>query len=292
MGSASQERRNRRENACHVLEQIQSWGVVVPPASRLVLMQRALSRNDPVPPSESGFEVVLEAERDLGILGFVFDQANRIEDREGFLRCVRKVVKDPVLPQENLEKSDGRDAQFEMLVGAVCQKAEMHPVRFDEPDVTCVFDGVKYGIAAKRLKNAGNIDSRVKKAIEQIGRSGLPGVIALDVSVALNRDNLRITECLPHENFGQLLQDEIGRFREKHALEIMGRVGSVPAIGVLFMYHQVRMWTPTEWGLDTMTCPLGLIGDTAKGDKEFRMLWESFKTGLPGLRDLNESTTA
>ena len=90
------------------------------------------------------------------------------------------------------DNSPGRDAAFELYVGAVCaDHAEFYPVDFEEPDITCVWQGTKYAFAAKRIKNEKNLIRRVREATDQIARSGLQGVIGFDTCLAFNPENLR-----------------------------------------------------------------------------------------------------
>src|SRR5262245_51039241 len=144
-------RRSRAENATYVVDQVRSLGLVPHPTSRLMQMHRALNRGH-VHCDDPDFPAALEAERDLQHLGFAFDQMHAHRDKPKFRALVKRLLKDSVLPQDNRENSPGRDAQFELYLAAICQKAGLLPVDCAEPDVTCTVEGAKFGIAAKRLK--------------------------------------------------------------------------------------------------------------------------------------------
>ena len=58
--------------------------------------------------------------------------------------------------------------------------------------MTCIHDGAKYGLAAKRLKNLQNLYARVRKAVCQLDKAGLPGIIVLDLALAFNPANRRL----------------------------------------------------------------------------------------------------
>ena len=120
-------------------------------------------------PYDPHFEAALEGERDLQVLAFVFDCAAKMPNRRHeFCRLIRNALKDSLLPNEDRGQSKGRDAQFELFVAAVCQNAGLHPVKPEEPDVTCHIEGIKFGIAAKRIKNISNLEQHVRKAAVQI----------------------------------------------------------------------------------------------------------------------------
>src|SRR5262249_21505420 len=148
-----------------------------------VLMRPFIPRDDPE------YRIASEADRDMQILAFVFDQLMDFRDDEQFRIKVGLLLRDHALPQDGSEQSSGRDTQFELLVAAVCKSAGLVPLGFEEPDLTCTFNGVKFGIAAKRLKSMAKMRTRLKSATEQIKRAQLPGVIAVDASVGLNPHN-------------------------------------------------------------------------------------------------------
>jgi hypothetical protein len=107
-----------------------------------------------IPRDHPKFEVALEAERDMQLLGYVFDQLNTLSPGKELLTRIRKAVKDFALPQQDRGNSAGRDAAFELFVCALCKSQSLTPVEWEEPDITCVLDRTKFGIAAKRVKSA------------------------------------------------------------------------------------------------------------------------------------------
>jgi hypothetical protein len=145
-----------------------------------------------IPPHHPQFDVALEAQRDMQLLSFVFDQFGSVTPSDAYRTLVYKAVRDSALPQKDRVRSVGRDAVFELFVGAVCTSAGLHPVELEEPDVICVLNGMRFGIAAKRVKSAANILKNVEKAVDQIRKSQLPGIVALDTSLAFNPRNRRI----------------------------------------------------------------------------------------------------
>lgn len=67
----------------------------------------------------------------------------------------------------------------------------MNPL-FEEPDVTCQLKGKKYGVAVKRIKNLSKIKTRLVEGENQIHGSGLPGIIFVEVTIAMNPQNYSI----------------------------------------------------------------------------------------------------
>jgi hypothetical protein len=90
-------------------------------------------------------------------------------------------------PKDESAAASARDAQFESFIGAVFELSGF-AVEFTEPDLIVSDDSQRFAIAAKRPRNARAIDRNCKKAVRQLRRAGLPGLIALDLSFALQAD--------------------------------------------------------------------------------------------------------
>jgi hypothetical protein len=165
----------RAEAAAWVVEQVRALGMSPNPASRLERMRRVLERGL-VPFDDPQFLIALEAMREVQELAFVFGQAGGHLGAPKYLALVKDLLKDSVLPQDDRQKSPGRDAQFELYLAATCQHGGLSPVGYEEPDITCTVDGVKFGIAAKRLKSGTSsaVREHVKKGADQIKRAGTP----------------------------------------------------------------------------------------------------------------------
>ncbi|GAG16023.1 unnamed protein product, partial [marine sediment metagenome] len=200
MGNPMQ--RTRAENASFVVSAVRALGIEPHPQSRLMQMHRALTGTTTIiEPDHPDFQTALEAQRDMQLLSFVFDQSQEQGAHGAFRDLVKQTLKDSVLPQDDRGQSTGRDTQFQLYVAAICQSAGLVPVGYEEPDVTCVVDGIKFCIAAKRLKNVSNLRKHVKKAAQQIETARLPGMIALDTCVALNRSNMRFIAPISDDQF-------------------------------------------------------------------------------------------
>ena len=187
--------RTRSEMSSFVIATIEAEGVRVPPSSRLRRMHHLYhSGIGTIGLDHPEYEIALEGERDMQLLAFAFDQLAGTESSDAYGDRLKKLVRDSVLPQDDRMKSPGRDAAFEIYVGAVCTAARLLPVRWEEPDVSSVLDEIKYGFAAKRLKSLGQLRKRVRDAVYQIDRCGLPGVVVLDLALAFNPANRRIRQ--------------------------------------------------------------------------------------------------
>lgn len=233
--------RSRQQLATFVVETIEAAGIRVPPASRLWQMNKLLnSGTATIEPNHPDFEIALEAERDLQMLGFVFDHCPSTLRTAAFLERLEKLVSDAVLPQNNRTKSPGRDAAFELFIGAVCVAGKLLPVAWEEPDVTCVWNDVKYGFAAKRIKNLKNLETRIREAVIQVERSGLPGVIVLDATPAFNPENLRLAQ-MPDTIFRSEYFKNCRATWSEHQSKVQALMARGHILGAVVHDNHVRM---------------------------------------------------
>ena len=284
MNPSSTTPRTLAESASFVIAAVRALGINPDPESRLMQMHRVLAGATTFfEPTHPDFDTVREAERDMQLLSFVFDQSNAQSDKSDFQDLVKRMLHDSVLPQDDRGRSEGRDSQVELYIAAVCQNAGLVPIDYEEPDVTCVVDGVKFGIAAKRVKNLRHLYKRVKKAAQQIEAAQLPGIVALDTSIALNRDNKPIATPMPDHEFGPIYKQSMLLFVHDYHQKIYDRVDGKGVRGVVFHDHQVRLEPDGQWTLCGMTFWLPTAHDDEEANHEFSAFKNGYERGLPNL---------
>ncbi len=279
--------RTRAENASFVIASFRALGIQVPENSRLMQMYRILvDSSSEISPNAPEFEAALEAERDMQVLGFIFDVAETQAADSGFCQLIERVLGDSVLPQDDRGNSHGRDFQFELFVAALCLNAHLDPVEREEPDVTCTVNGIKYAIAAKRLKSPRNIGKRVRKGADQIQRAGYPGIIALETSLLYNQHNSRITAPISDDRFGYLYGQALRHEISKHEEKIQDWVRAKGVLGVVFHDQQLRLEPNGQWCLEGMTMTLSTARVNQRRNREFQLFENGYLRGLPNRQRL------
>lgn len=135
-------------------------------------------------PSLSLAELMLHTTVEFAQLKTIIKATNTSPERASWDDRLRTLISGTNIPSPESKHSPTRDFQFESFVAAVAELSG-YKVRFAEPDVIVQTDGYAFGIAAKRPRSIRGIEKNVKKAASQILQSGLPGIIALDMSFAL-----------------------------------------------------------------------------------------------------------
>lgn len=272
------------ELAAHVIGWIEGQGIAVPPGSRLRRMQAMFVRPDgtPIPfitPGEQDFEVALEAARDMQMLGFVFDQLASASLTSDFAKKLKLLLKDTALPQDGLTDSKGRDVQCELFVAAICVKAGMSPT-FAEPDVHCTLEAMTFGIAVKRIKSPDTFKDRIRKAVEQIDRANLPGVIVADISVMCNPTNKRVLRPMTNDMYHAAARAAMHDFVDYYRPQLLDWSKGANARGLILVDHHVRQHPISGWGLDTMTFGENLSPHNQRRSREFDTFMEWYARGL------------
>lgn len=169
---------------------------------------------------------------------------------------------------------------------AFVQLPNFLPVLFEEPDVTCTLDGRKYALAAKRIKNIDNLQERIRKAGEQIDRSGLDGIIALDLGPAFNPDNRRFGPMHDTVFFSEY-QSNINATWSKHQSKIQKIIARHRVLGIIVHDYHVRR-QDHDWQLAGLTNRILAESRSTKEQRLFNRLSTLYTYGLPNQND--EST--
>jgi hypothetical protein len=239
-----------------------------------------IERHDPK------YEIAVEAERDMQLLAFAFDQFVPAERTLAFKEVLKRIVSDSPLPQQDRGNSPGRDAAFELYVGAVCRSGRFLPVNFEEPDVTCVWQGIKYAFPAKRIKSEKRIIERVTEATKQIKRSGLPGVIALDTCLAFNPDNLRIRQIPDTVFWSEYFQNLKVTWSQYHA-KIQNIIARADVLGIVVHDYIIREQPDNQISLAGMTMRVPAAVRTSEEQRRFETLSTLYTYSLPNQDDVS-----
>lgn len=245
-------------------------------------MAATLNKGHLIPGDDPDFRAAKRAVQDSMILGFVLDQLGTPMKPSEYWDLLQRSIADPLSPEDRPERTPGRDAQTELFVAAMLKKAGMQPC-FKEPDIhCCVQDGREIAIAIKRPKNPFSVRDNLLRARSQIDDAGMPGVIALDMSVATDADYEGFNMPLKREKMNQLInrffrERIIGRLLPTIASDI--QVGET--IGVIFLnqcvYFEIEA---ADYALHCHSGCYSRQNDVRKG-RLFEKFFAELGKGLP-----------
>ena len=276
-------RRTRTEAAAYVMAEFREMGLK--PPSRLVEMHRVLSRGN-VPFDDPDFFTALESLRDLHQLIFIFEQLHIHRTNSRFQRVVKHLLNDSVLPQHDKD-SPGRDRQFELYLAAICQNAGLVPVDYEEPDITCFVDGTKFGMAAKRLKSnkPSQLEKHVRKGADQLRQQGLPGIVAIELSLSRNQGNRPIISQIQSQMHLMIADAKNRQFCDKYGDAIRRWVTGTGVRAVLGIETTLRLRPDRQWWHDGMLSWVPTNRDDEQADPLFKAFYDGFLKGVPNLAD-------
>lgn len=278
--------RSLSEAATYVLQQIEAYGVKVSASSRLASEFKAVCNNDGssrdyISKDDSRFETALEALRDFRQLEFFFDAIEPDREKDKYAPIISRILSDSVLPQHDARgNSRGRDAQAEAFAFAVCKNAGMNPL-FTEPDITCEIDGEKVGIAVKRIKTLSQSKRRLKEAARQIHNSTFPGIISMEVTLAVNPNNYSIVTNQSEEHVRRWWRNKLRTMVDGWDRTSWQTLADARVLGVLLHEHcPVRL--NGDYKARSMT--YGISTATSDGMPLWLQFRDRFIQGLPNLQ--------
>lgn len=275
------------EQAEYIVERVRSLGVRVHPSSRLMLMLQTLKRGHIDWDDRHRFLVALESIRDMNQVRLIVDEMDTHRDNPKFCEFVQKLMNDAALPQNSGDETPGRDTQFELYLAAVCLRGNLLPVEYCEPDVTCVVGGKTFGIAAKRLKSLERFEERLKEAADQIHRSGLPGIIAIDWTIARNPENKPIRSGIQSQHSTWISHEKTRTFLGKFEQDIYRWVEGTGVRAILVFEYVYRVNPEsTRWINDGNMCWFETTRGDPSAEQELVVFQEGFKRGMPNLVEL------
>jgi|CXWL01.1.fsa_nt_gi hypothetical protein len=144
-----------------------------------------------VEPNDPRHPFLIQALKDLSELWFAIQVFGASEIYANYADKVSEILSDAVLPVR-ADQTSGRDAQFELFVGALCKRAGLQPQQQPSgPDWLLALPSGRAAVEAKRVKLAGGFGSSVRGAKKQIRRGGVAGIVVLDISDAVGPDQHR-----------------------------------------------------------------------------------------------------
>jgi hypothetical protein len=230
-----------------VFDRLVQVGIPAPPSSRFIEYRTMLRRfvdigkrkDDPdldlvaLQPelAKLNLAVLHRGMLELEELALILDELPKQIPSTTWIPRVREIFAGTTTPAADTKRTP-RDKQFELYIAALCIRAGFL-VTLAEPDVVVDTGIAKFGIAAKRPSSSRRIIERLREAAKQIQRSGIDGIIAIDLSLVDNPDD-SILLYEDHEHLLPPLQLHVENWVQStipHAFK--GRTIPASAIGIL-----------------------------------------------------------
>jgi hypothetical protein len=151
------------------------------------------------------------------------------------------------------------------FVAALCMRARLDPIFDESPDIRCKLAGQSVGVAVKRIKSspkrfAHSLKDNVRKAADQIEKSGLPGIIIADISQSLNSTNWRVPQEMSDARFDSAWNARVRSFQSAYEGQLLDWTEGKGVLGVIVIdsilrSHVTRGWTFELFAFSMHLCP-------------------------------------
>ena len=182
-----------------VYTHLQSLGATTVPSSRIGTYLNAFEQFIAAGKGERPFDLLLAYTMLTAFVEFtelkaIFKAATLSDNPLTWQARIRDLASGRVFDHRAAETGT-RDFQFECFAGAVAQLAG-YSVTFTEPDLLISDGRMSFSVAAKRPRSISKLRRHFRKGLAQIRTSGVPGLIAIDASYLIFRDQCINTNAL------------------------------------------------------------------------------------------------
>lgn len=205
------------------------------------------------------FSYALQSMKDLNEYHFVIAVLGDLLSTEPFLSRLHRSIDDSAVNTKNSPHTPGRDAQFELFIGAVGHRAgfQMTDMGEGKPDWQLDLPTTRFTIECKRIKTLASLERHIKKASTQILTSGVGGVIIVDIGLMDSPTPLWLGKHLTDDAMSDAQHHRAVAFFKDYETRIKQAIGSAP-VGSIMIHDYVV--TPSEKQSNTITSAGGLMG--------------------------------
>jgi hypothetical protein len=195
------------------------------------------------------------------------------------------------LPEDSGANTTGRDAQFELFVGAIGDRVGFRVSHFGkgQPDWQMAAAIRTWTVEAKRAKSQEAVNRNTNRAADQIRESQIGGVIAIDVSPVGGAEKRRLRTCVPDEELESARQRMGDAVLKTGLPQLKAEIGGAPVGLVVIHDYLIRPagkkpnGESVPWGLHGMWWSYFLVTPTSQQHDRYSEFWELWQRGLPDL---------
>lgn len=161
-----------------------------------------------------------------------------LESKPNLKEKLKKLLQGTVDPTQKV-RTEAKDYFFELNLASRLESAGVDPSLM-EPDMMLNLSGTKLAVACKCIYSARNLGSQVKKAADQILRTGEKGIIALCIDAQLRQSPLMSVPT--QAEFNRRVEDQTRQFLNLNRAKIRDRVGGrKDVIGLLLFVSTLSL---------------------------------------------------
>jgi hypothetical protein len=118
----------------------------------------------------------------------------------------------------------------------------------------------------------------------------MPGVIALDLSLAWNRENVPVVSQIHSQLHVMITQTRGNQLFDDHHQDMYRWVANSSVLAIVIFDFQIRLRPDRQWELVGMMNWLSTTHDFERAKQEYDAFYNGFLAGVPNVDDLTPQT--
>ncbi len=252
---------------------------------RLIVRTKGIVQND-----DRNWHTFIQSLKDVQEYWFIIEILGERLLQLPFLDVFACSLDDSTHPMDSGEFTPGRNAQFELYVAAIAARAGLTVDRLGAAGADWILTtrAGRWSLEAKRIKNFNKLGKHIRKAAKQIAASKVGGLIAVDISLAVNPECSPLSGFFPDSDIIKAHKDRTNALGKKWQEPIAKWIGSA-SVGFVLLHESVII--PAQgsgaghepWGLTGLWSKVDVIASDSSNRQHYDDLWHLFHVALPNL---------
>jgi hypothetical protein len=240
--------------------------------------------------SHPDWRIFVQSLKDVQEYWFMIEVLGEDLAQPPFLDRFARSLKDSPHPVDSGAHTLGRNTQFELFLAAIAKRAGLivsHPGGAGADWILSISQK-RWSLEAKRIKSFEKMERRVKDAADQIIKSGIGGIIAIDISLACNPDCKPCSSTLTDSDIRVKHEGSIDALVGERRQSVVGSVGSANVGFVLLHYFAIRPALASSparqpWGLIELWGKMDILATDSARRPHYDDLWQLLEMAMPNL---------
>jgi len=250
---------------------------------RLIVKTKGIVQND-----DRNWHTIVQSLKDVQEYWFIIQILGAKLLQSPFLDAFMRSLDDSTHPMDSGKLTPGRNAQFELYVGAIAARAGLTVDRLVAAGADWIMTSPsrRWSLEAKRIKNLNSLEKHIRKAAKQIAASKVGGLIAVDISLATNPEGSPLSRFVPDSGIIKAHKDRTNALGKKWQEPIVKWIGSA-SVGFVLLHESVIIPAQSSgaghepWGLTGLWSKVDVIASDSSNRQYYDDLWHLFQAALP-----------
>jgi hypothetical protein len=238
--------------------------------------------------SHPQWRIFMQSLKDVQEYWFVIEILKERLVEPPFLDRLARSLKDPIHPVYSGASTPGRNAQFELFLAAIATRAGLAVGQLDDAGADWILSlsAKHWSLEAKRIKSPSKMEKRFREAANQIVKSRIGGVIAMDISLVGNPNCKPLARFRTNTEISTAHAARMDAFIREYQQPMRRWIGPANVGFVLLHDFVIRPALATApklepWGLIELWAKVDLITADASNRQYYDELYHLLEVAVP-----------